>query len=61
MARTSLDHRAVNQAGVTLPIPPGGFAKRMQCCNKADYHIDYEICCDFNNSRPAPFLWSVQD
>jgi hypothetical protein len=28
----------------------------MQCCNKADYNIDFEICCDYNSSRPAPFL-----
>jgi hypothetical protein len=42
--------------GELYPIPATGFAKRMQCCNNAEYHTDFEICCDFNSSRPAPFL-----
>jgi hypothetical protein len=33
----------------------------MQCCNKADYHTGFEICCDWAASRPAPFLWSQGD
>jgi hypothetical protein len=31
---------------------------KVQCCGKADYHTDYELCCDAGNNRPAPFVWT---
>jgi hypothetical protein len=36
-------------------------SQKVQCCNKADYHVDHEICCDFDASRPAPNLFDRGD
>lgn len=48
--------------GAIYRLANGAGAKPlMQCCNKADYHTQYEICCDWSASRPAPFLWSQAD
>jgi hypothetical protein len=31
---------------------------KVRCCGKADYHSEWEICCDSGANRPAPFVWS---